>query len=226
MTLSENETSLEVKLEPTPAAWGKVVDKISGEPIEGVFIHAKNSWMGSFYSGAISREDGSFLIEYLPRRNTRAVFKKHDYNQHTSNILFLHEDESRLVIELDDVPMMKVYAYGKPEKPPSIEGLSGEENLKAMVDYLNTELAKLPKEEDSQNGFGASNSSDHMFRKLLVDNIGSHASRLFDEKNDEQLKIRAAIALFDTLLQPKVGSHIPNNSDTCKLAAANHDQKF
>ena len=203
-----NDFTLKVKLQPTPAAWGSVIDKLSKEPIAGVKLSVQTQWGGGLLAvGATSREDGTFLIEHLPRKRARIHLKKRDYNNGTASITFDAANSDQLVLELEDIEMIKTYAYGKPGKPETVDSFNPKQTLESAISYITQELNKIPGQK--RDGSWGPNDPDYLFRKLLAENLNDHAAKLFSSDVDQSFQTSAALALLDAFAQRDTKASLP-----------------
>ena len=222
-SLKRSEYSLTVQLKPTPAAWGRVVDKLSKEPIEGVKLTVKAVWGGGlFVTGATSRDDGTFLLEHLARTRATIWLEKPGTDGATADIQF-EANDNRLVIELEDIALIKTWPFGKPDRPDSIEGLTKQETLANAIKYIETQFSKFPPPDKSEPLWSYAQ-PPFLFRQLVAKNLTEHGKVLFDESNSNEFQIQAAVAIMSRVGQGMIHQY-PYMETARELLHKNIDHK-
>ena len=223
VVLTEEELAIKIKLEPTPAVWGRVIDRVTKEPVSGAKVSVQPQWGGLFSTGAITRGDGTFLAEHLSRKRAQGFIQKLEYNGEWISINFGENSNEKLVLELDDIELIKTFAFGKPDQPDSIEGFTKEETLNAAIIYMESQFSKIPKPDPKElNWAGASPA--FQFRNLVANNLADHGEVLFDASNSSEFQVRAAAAILGRLGHGMIPKY-PITENAREILHRNFDHK-
>ena len=204
---------LTVVLKPSFAAWGRVVDSITKEPVPEVKI-SLNSYTSGLQIGAVtSRSDGTFLLEHLSRKPANASFVNAEYRSGQLSVNV--KDEAKLVIELDDFALKKKFAFGKPAELESLIDFDKKEAIQAIQSHMQTELDKLPPAE--KNGSWSSSDPDVLFKTNLAKGLTDEVEHLLAQNSDLDYQTQVAHSILLKLSDPRGGYMIPYSPITIKL---------
>ncbi len=207
--------SIKVTLTDSPAAWGRVIDSISGKPLGGVRMFG-NHTIGFLQMGAYTRDDGSYLLEYVPRQGIFLSCSKPKYKHESLRIDFTAADKDVLVLEVPDFKMRKLgqYAFGTPDKP-DITGLSPLQTVDALTVHIAKQLEKIPEDPDP-NRWG-SDDPDTQFKFKVSKDVSEVVERLLDENKDPSYQVALSTKILSALSVSKGGSMIMHNGGVRRM---------
>ena len=214
VTIKESEPSeIRVTLEDSPAAWGRVVDSLTGKPAEGVKVSGNGS-VSRLILGATTDKDGSFLLEHLPRDGVSFSFSKEGYNHHHQRIQFLGQDKDRTLLDVDDIRLIKQFSLHRPKKP-DVTGLSPAKSVDHLITHIATELRNISPRGPSLSWNSAD--PDTQLKTQVTKDVANVLDRLLDENESNEFQVAATLKILQALSTSQGGEMIAYSAQVKRM---------
>ncbi len=192
-----------VRLKPAKSARGRVVDEKTGLPIEGVAIHG-NASITSLHLGAVSDEDGKFMIDFIPENGLYISLRKKGFGFANHRISI---PEDRLAFNIGDIAMTSKSAFGVPGKP-NIKGLKPSAAIDALSKYVADHFVKIPPRRNRTSW--SSDAPGDNYKMQVRNNVCRLVSRLLDDNADVEFQTELSIRILEEFQNGESTIHFNN----------------
>ena len=178
-----------VTLKPAKAARGRVIDSKTREPVQGVAIHG-NASVASLHLGAVTREDGTFLVDFIPESGLHISLRHESYGYTTHRITIANDQP---VIEIGDIEMVSKSVYGTPPKP-KIDGMKPKQAIDALALHVATEFAKIPPRANRTSW--SSDDPGDTYKSKVRNDVCQAVNKLLDEHEETDIQVEISLGIL------------------------------